>query len=316
MFDQSRFRGSVVSLALFVGLMHASQAAAHDFWIHPEAFQAKPFSVVLLKLQTGHGQERQRSPIPQRRITRFEAIYPTGDVINLVNAEGPEGWRLKLPIPGAYVVALETDNGARSYLPASRFNDYARAEGLAPALMERARTGRMDADALERYCRRAKTIVQVGVWDEKQQSQVTKPLGLSLEIVPELNPYAEPRSAIFPVRVIYEGRPLGGALVKLVDMQEGAEPAEIQLTDNTGRASFRMPASGTWLLNVVWTKPLPVSDEADFETVFSSLTFGFTETMRVNTFSHASPSSFMVRTSAAGSGTRHTARVKGSCNSS
>jgi hypothetical protein len=36
-----------------------------------------------------------------------------------------------------------------------------------------------------------------------------------------------------------------------------------------------MPRSGSWLLNVIWTKPLAASDETDFETVFSSLSFGF-----------------------------------------
>jgi len=35
-----------------------------------------------------------------------------------------------------------------------------------------------------------------------------------------------------------------------------------------------MPERGNWLLNVIWTKPLPATDEADFETIFSSLSFG------------------------------------------
>jgi hypothetical protein len=42
-----------------------------------------------------------------------------------------------------------------------------------------------------------------------------------------------------------------------------------------GGASFTMPNSGTWLLNVIWTKALPRSEETDFETVFSGLSFGF-----------------------------------------
>jgi hypothetical protein len=34
-----------------------------------------------------------------------------------------------------------------------------------------------------------------------------------------------------------------------------------------------MPKGGTWLLNV--TKPLPSARATDFETIFSSLSFGF-----------------------------------------
>jgi hypothetical protein len=35
---------------------------------------------------------------------------------------------------------------------------------------------------------------------------------------------------------------------------------------------------GIWLLNVIWTQPLPKSRETDFETLFSSLSFDFAST--------------------------------------
>jgi hypothetical protein len=52
----------------------------------------------------------------------------------------------------------------------------------------------MDADGSERYCRCAKSIVQVGPLGAGSQGQVTNPIGLPLEILPEANPYAMPRS--------------------------------------------------------------------------------------------------------------------------
>jgi uncharacterized GH25 family protein len=93
--------------------------------------------------------------------------------------------------------------------------------------------------------------------------------------VPEANPYGVPRSASLPVRVIYAGHPLAGALVKLTDLNNDASPFEVHLTDHDGRANFTMPNAGSWLLNVIWTKVLPGSEETDFDTVFSSLSFGF-----------------------------------------
>ena len=75
--------------------------------------------------------------------------------------------------------------------------------------------------------------------------------------------------------MLYKNRPLAGALVKLTNLQDDAMPFEMHLTDLEGRASFIMPASGAWLLNVIWTEALPPTDEVDFETVFSSLSFGF-----------------------------------------
>jgi len=93
--------------------------------------------------------------------------------------------------------------------------------------------------------------------------------------VPEANPYGAKRSATLPVRVLYAGHALAGALVKLTNFANDASPFEVRLTDRDGRASFTMPNAGAWLLNVIWTKPLPRSEETDFETVFSSLSFGF-----------------------------------------
>lgn len=117
--------------------------------------------------------------------------------------------------------------------------------------------------------------VQVGPSGTATQSRVEEPVGLPLEIVPEANPYTVPPISTFPARVIYEGHPLEGALVELTDLRHDASPFETHLTDHSGRASFTMPSSGKWLPNVIWTKALPHSEESDFETVFPSLSFGF-----------------------------------------
>lgn len=133
----------------------------------------------------------------------------------------------------------------------------------------------MDRDGSERYSRCAKAIVQVGAVGTGSNGQVTKVLGLPLEIVPEDNPYAMPRPSTLRIRVLYAKRPLTGALVKLTNLENDATPFEVHTTDREGRATFTMPGSGMWLLNVIWTKVLPGSDETDFETIFSSLSFGF-----------------------------------------
>jgi uncharacterized GH25 family protein len=266
--------------ALLLGLRCASSVGAHDFWVQPNKYWLRPEAETSLTLQVGHGPFRQRSPIPLSRITRFEAIAPNGTVIDLRDslhlAGNTEDGDFRPPNPGTYVLMLETDDRAQSRLPAIRFNDYVRAEGLTPALELRERTHRMDADGSENYSRLAKSIVQVGTPDAGSQAQVTKPLGLPLEIVPERSPYTEPQLATLPVRVIYLGQPLAGALVKLTNLEHDAAPLEMQLTDRAGRASFTMPHDGIWLLNVIWTTPQPLWRETDFETIFSSLSFGFT----------------------------------------
>jgi hypothetical protein len=246
--------------------------------VQPNEFWMMPQTVTPFTLQVGHGKSRQRSPIRLNRIVRFEAIAPNGaatDLRGALHLGGPLGdGDLCFQTPGIYVLVLETDDRAQSHLPAIRFNDYLMAEGLTPALERRALTHRKDVDGSEKYSRRAKSIVCVGAPSQASQEQVMKPVGMPLEIVPEQSPYAEPGAAAFPVRVIYEARPLEGALVKLTNLEYDDAPLEMHLTDREGRARFVIPKGGTWLLNVIWTKPLTKSHDTDFETIFSSLSFG------------------------------------------
>jgi uncharacterized GH25 family protein len=252
---------------------------AHDFWLQPDEFWAGSNSIIPLTLQVGHGPLRQRSPIPARRITRFQAISPNSSVIDLRErfrlGSAHEDGDLQFAEPGRYILVFQTDNQAQTHLPSIRFNDYLEAEGLTPALQERARSKHMETDGSERYSRCAKSVLQIGPLGTRSQDHVTKPVGLPLEIVPETDPYSLPASSILPVRVIYEGRPLAGALVKMTDLKNDASPYEVHVTDRAGRASFSMPHTGTWLLNVIWTRALPHTEEVDFETTFSSLSLGF-----------------------------------------
>src|SRR5260370_35122693 len=119
--------------------------------------------------------------------------------------QGAEDGDFRLNDPGTYVLVLQTDNGAQTHLPAIRFNDYLKVEGLTPALDQRARLQRMDADGSERYSRCAKSIVQVGPPASGLQGQITKPVGLPLQIVPDANPYGSKGSATSPVRVPSRG---------------------------------------------------------------------------------------------------------------
>jgi hypothetical protein len=114
----------------------------------------------------GHGPFRRRSPIPARRITRFDAIGPGAAVLDLREqlrlGQPTEDGDFCLTTAGSYVLVLQTDDRAQSHLPSIQFNDYLNVEGLTPALEQRARRNQMDRDGPERYSRCAKSIVQVG----------------------------------------------------------------------------------------------------------------------------------------------------------
>jgi len=256
----------------------ATAADAHDFWLQPPRWQFAPREPVGITLEVGHGPYRQRSPIPARRIIRFEAMTPDGRRTDLRRGlhvgEAADDATVAFGTPGTYLVVLETDNRAESHLPAIRFNDYLKVEGLTPAIALRARTARTDADGAENYSRHAKMIVQVGPVDQTGLSLLLKPVGLALEIVPETNPSSIRRGGVLPVRIYYRGAPLAGALVKLNDLDRDAQPIEMHRSDAAGRTAFTIPGKGSWQLNVIWTRSLPRTSPTDFDTSFSSLSFG------------------------------------------
>lgn len=253
----------------------SAPAAAHDFWIQPDRYRPAGQDGIALTLQVGHGRDRQRSAIALRRILRLQAFAADGRRLDLRAQLRPDPQaaadaRFALPA-GAWLLALDTDAGAQSRLPAPRFNDYLRAEGLTPALQARSAQGRSDADGSERYSRHSKALVRAGASAAGVAALLAQPLGLPLEIVLDADPQA--RAPRLPLRVLWQGRPLAGALVKLTRLEDDARPLEQRRTDAQGRAEFAAPGAGTWLLNAIWTQPLPAGAEVDFETAFTSLSF-------------------------------------------
>ena len=258
-------------------ILVATSATAHDFWLQPQVFQTKPGIALPITALIGHGDDRGRWEADAKRVVMLKSIGPSGTV-DLRSAFRQRGvgshFAPEFAKPGVYILAMQT-NHASSELPSKRFNDYAKDEGLLPILEYRARTGTTDSAGREIYSRRAKVLIRVGLNTRGADPISTKAVGLTLEIVPERDPYALGKSRSLPVRVFFEGKVLPRATVKLTNLNPDKKPVAIIKTDSSGRAVFRIPDSGAWLLNVVWTKPIKGRSDADFDTIFSSLTFGY-----------------------------------------
>jgi uncharacterized GH25 family protein len=251
-------------------------ACAHDYWLQPQDFWVAPSSADALSIQVGHGPLRQAWPVNPERVVLFRSLSAAGEVDRRGELRpGPTGResRLTFKTPGIQMLIFQS-TPAFSDLPALRFNAYAQEEGLTPALQWRQAHGQAERPGRELYSRRAKALVRVGD-PAGPDALVTRPTGLSLEIVPDQNPYTLPPNAPLPVRIYFEGKPLAGATVKLTNLEFDNRPLAVRQSDQDGRTQFQIPRRGTWLINVIWTKPTPGDPRADFETTFSSLTFGY-----------------------------------------
>ncbi len=268
-------RGRFVAAAILLGA--AAPLVAHDFWVQPLKFaypvapQAAP-----VRIFVGHGSARERWGLSIDRVVQFNSIGPDGlvdrkDRMTLNN--GPFDALVQFNKNGAYVLAFQS-TPTTSDLPYLRFNDYVAQEGITPIALNRQRTATEKTNGRELYSRRAKAIVQVGPVTPADIARVTRPVGLQLEIVPGRHPNTLNVGDQLPVRILFDGRPLASAMVKLTNLDDDAKPVSTTRTDGAGRAMFRIPGRGAWQFNVVWSQVLTDNTAADYRTTFSSLTFG------------------------------------------
>ena len=263
-------------LGVVLGLSLGGSAQAHDFWLQPQSWQIPPGVPLEFVVEVGHGSFRQQWGADGGHLLALNDLANGGAVdVRPLFKSGGEMPHLTRTFrrQGLHIISLISTNAA-SDLPAIRFNDYVKAEGLTPAIDVRTRMGKMNSNGRELYSRRAKALVQVGRTSPGDNALATRPIGLTLEIVPLRSPYALAADHILPVQILYEGRPLPGALVKLTSLEFDAKPLRIIRSDADGRAGFEVPPVGDWLINVIWTKPVSLPN-ADFVTTFSSLTFGY-----------------------------------------
>ena len=263
-------------VATIIGLSLAGTASAHDFWLQPQSWQTAPGTPLPFIVEVGHGSFRQQWGADGGHLLALKDLAHGGAVdVRPLFKPGGEVPHLTRTFrrEGLHIVSLVSTNAA-SDLPAIRFNDYIKAEGLTPAIDARTRSGAMNSNGRELYSRRAKALVQVGRPKSSDDALATRALGLTLEIVPLRNPYSLGADHILPVQILFEGRALPGALVKLTSLEFDAKPLRMVRSDAKGQAAFEVPPVGSWLVNVIWTKPI-ASRNADFLTTFSSLTFGY-----------------------------------------
>ncbi|MEO6359187.1 MAG: DUF4198 domain-containing protein [Sphingomicrobium sp.] len=229
-----------------------------------------------ISFEVGHGDARERWAAGADKLASLRE-HSNGGTIDLRPLFRPGGTQPHLTrtfrSEGLHIVSMVSGDSV-SDLPAIRFNDYLKVEGLTPAIAARARAGRTNANGREYYSRRAKALIQVGRPSRTDDRLATRPIGLTLEVVPLRNPYSPLPNHVLPVQILFEGRPLPGALVKLTLLEMDARPVQITRSDSRGRVNFKLPKTGSWLVNVIWTKAI-ASRDADFQTTFSSLSFAY-----------------------------------------
>ena len=258
-----------LGLAAVLALLAGPALQAHDFWIEPSAFRPAIAQRVAVRLRVG--QDFKGDPVPRDPglLKRFVLVGPAGETaVPGVPLTEPAGF-LSIPAPGLYTIAY-TSNPEPVQLDAKKFNDYLTQEGLEPIRDLRARAGQSEAPDREIFSRCAKALILAG--GGEAAAGWNRELGMRLELIPGANPYMLTGNQILPVRLLYDGKPLQGALVTAFT-KERPEVKISARSDSKGRVALKIDRPGTWLVKAVHMIPAARGSGADWESFWASLSF-------------------------------------------
>jgi uncharacterized GH25 family protein len=265
---------AALSLTVAAGV---PESAAHEYWLSPSAYAARAGQVVELGARVGTGFRGDARRFSAERCVRFVGRTDRSIDLSPAARDGDLVW-VRVPLADArgFVAGYESNFVAHEMAPAE-FDAYLAEEGLDGPLAARRGAGTA-GPGRERYRRCARTWVAGGAW-----RRAAKRLGLPLEILPQGEPGAGPT---LRVRVLLEGRPLEGALVRAwrLPLDPKGRPLAGALRDSTGavwqgrtdrggEVTAPVAEPGEWLLATVHMIPSRDPVAADWESTWASFTF-------------------------------------------
>jgi len=265
--------GAVRRMALAAAaLLLAGRVQAHDFWIEPSTFHPLPGTAVAVGLRVG--QNFVGDPVPRYSASIEQFVIRQG------GSEQPIGGSDNIDPAGFFradgqstAVIAYRSTGSYIELPADKFEDYLRQYGLERIIDLRAGRGERAKPGRERFYRFAKALLT----GRQPSAAVAKPLGFAYEIVPEDDPTT--RLAPFRGLILYNGKPLADALVVAILHSDPSTQLTVR-SDRQGAFSFVLPHAGVWLIKSVHMVRAGFFSDADWESLWASLTFEAPETPR------------------------------------
>jgi Domain of unknown function (DUF4198) len=253
---------------VLAALLCPAPVFAHDMWIEARPFRPATGEIVSVRLRVGQDLLGDALPLDPALVNQF-VVEDVGGRRPVVRRDGADPAGLVRAATTGLLVVGYYSNPSAVELPAPKFDQYLKDEGLDAIAALRARRGDTGATVRELYSRCAKSLVLAGPPSDEPGD---RRLGFVLELVAERNPYALRVGQELPVRLTYENRPLAGALVVAMN-RSGPGQRLAARSDSEGRVRFQVPAGGMWLIKAVHMVPAPAGTNAEFVSFWASLTF-------------------------------------------
>ncbi len=247
-------------------------AQAHEFWLQPLKFVYALNETAQISFRVGEEFLGEPWKVKKERVEQLE-LHSLSSVIDLKEKliEEVEKNNLQFPLEqeGTHMLVMRSNN-AFSDLEAEKFNEYLEEDALDEAYAHRKKTNTLDKNGTELYNRNTKLLLQVG---SKTDDTYKKIIGHSVEIIPEQNPFTLKVGDRVSFRILYEGKPLFGAKVRMWNRHDNRTNVQNIFSQQDGVIETHISNKGAWMISVV--KMVPSKDpKADWQSYWSSLVFG------------------------------------------
>jgi uncharacterized GH25 family protein len=257
-----------LALLLTIVILGHVELAAHDMWIEPTTFTPSVGQIVSVRLRVGQDLLGDPLVLDPSLVKEFLVRDADGRRPVVRRDGGDPAGLLRVAMPGLLVIGYRSNPSAIE-MAADKFNQYLKEEGLDAVSAVRASRSESGSAARELFSRCAKSLVFSG---SPSDAQSDRALGFTLELVAERNPYALRPDQDLPVRLMYENRPLAGALVVAMNRLNPAEKLAAR-TDKDGRVRFKLRQGGMGMIKAVHMVPAAAGTHAEWVSFWASLTF-------------------------------------------
>lgn len=246
------FQIGLMVLLLFSGTL----AGAHSLWFNMDGHRQGVNQPVTIELGWGHKFPRD-AEMKEGMLNEVFALAPDGKKIPLKQISKTT-FQFVPPEEGVYVISGNVHPGFVSKTtqgykmgPKSRFKQVV---------------------SCFHYDLRSKAFLYAGDRAKMPVQAVEDPL----EIIPMKNPFELKQGSDFPIKVLFNGKPLADAVVNATYAGFSDQPHTFALTvktDQKGMAGVGLVEKGKWFLSVTHEIPYPDKKECDTQKYNATITF-------------------------------------------
>ncbi len=270
-------------LALSILALSSVPVLAHEYWIEPTTFRPLVNSTVGVQLFVGDGFPGEARPRDPNKLVRLFAFGPKGEFDIPGEDGGNPAGHFACEHSGVYVIGYRS-NTTSLKLDAKKFEEYLEDEGLRHVIEARAKSGETNKEGREHYSRAAKCLIRTtsAKSDTKaislpaDSTEVEMSLAFPAEVTPKgIDPTTAHPGTELTFLVTHDGKPAGNVLVMAFCKEQAGHIVKAQ-TDEAGLVRVTPDRAGTWMVSNVFMKRAESNSDADWASVWASLTFEIT----------------------------------------